>query len=971
MSQGFPENPTQINELPPSPTMWEFEKYGNYPVSMHTGVPNISIPFFSAQSGPISVPISLSYHASGVQVNQRASWTGLGWTLRAGGAITRTVRGSADESNEGYINRVYDGNYNPADSAGVTELMLLGVVDTEPDIFSYDFMGYSGKFVFNHSSNRLDATIALIPHADLAITPLFTGNEIVGFSIVTPEGITAEFGYPEKSGHTINGPNNQYYVSSTNVWHLKKLTGPNNNDEITFEYELVSSNGQVNDWRYSDRHSRYFNDPCNPANYDIPSSQPHTQPFSTTFFDVKKISKVNFKNGYILFQSSRGNREDDPADDELRLDEVKLYSTIDGIDHPIKSFQLGFGYFGVPDSGVNNVKLKLNTVTEIASNGVGSNPYRFSYSHNHVPPRFSNSQDYWGYYNGKSNSSLAPRVQTTEAGFTFNLGGADRDPNPLFAEHGTLNKIVFPTKGYTLFEYEGNTCRTIESGQNTVVEKIAGGLRIKKISSMNGDDTIQWVKSYEYVQRDNPLLSSGVYNGNRFIASNDFFYRRAYHFAGQPDLVQEGNCVPSTNIVTYSIGVASSPTMSKNQATVFYTSVKEYNGTPENHQGYTWYHYADTKDETYQGSGPVAFLVDRSWDRGQLLLQETFENGNPDPISKTINEYEEINAQNPVEGFKAGARWDVSREGYYPSDQNPYSYYSIRYFLTHYTEPIVWKRLKKSTIINDGITTVKDFFYDNGLLHTNLVKTNTTIGDLGILETKTYYPDDISDINSLNEGGVLTPDERDQLLLLNKANQHRTATPIQSVTKKNGKVLSIQRNLYKTVYNNIVSSSIQTNKSSQLLENRVIYHEYDDRGNLLEVSQADGLHVLYLWGYNQEYPIAKIENLKSEDITPELQSLIDTARVQSDKDDDRTLNYLGKEGTLRLTLDNIRKHSVLKGAMVTTYTYDPLIGVTSVTDPKGYTTYYIYDSFNRLKEVRDANGDILTDYEYHFKGETN
>jgi YD repeat-containing protein len=56
-----------------------------------------------------------------------------------------------------------------------------------------------------------------------------------------------------------------------------------------------------------------------------------------------------------------------------------------------------------------------------------------------------------------------------------------------------------------------------------------------------------------------------------------------------------------------------------------------------------------------------------------------------------------------------------------------------------------------------------------------------------------------------------------------------------------------------------------------------------------------------------------------------------------------------------------------KGAQLTTYTYDPLIGVTSVTDANGNTTYYNYDSFSRLQLIRDNNNDILKGYEYRYK----
>jgi len=53
--------------------------------------------------------------------------------------------------------------------------------------------------------------------------------------------------------------------------------------------------------------------------------------------------------------------------------------------------------------------------------------------------------------------------------------------------------------------------------------------------------------------------------------------------------------------------------------------------------------------------------------------------------------------------------------------------------------------------------------------------------------------------------------------------------------------------------------------------------------------------------------------------------------------------------------------------MVTTYTYDPLIGVTSVTDPRGYTMYYEYDEFQRLEFVKDEDGNIYSENQYNYK----
>jgi YD repeat-containing protein len=51
---------------------------------------------------------------------------------------------------------------------------------------------------------------------------------------------------------------------------------------------------------------------------------------------------------------------------------------------------------------------------------------------------------------------------------------------------------------------------------------------------------------------------------------------------------------------------------------------------------------------------------------------------------------------------------------------------------------------------------------------------------------------------------------------------------------------------------------------------------------------------------------------------------------------------------------------------MTTYTYDPLVGMTSSTDERNRTTYYIFDDFGRLKEVKDHEGNILQQHDYNY-----
>ena len=93
-----------------TPTAYQIGQYGRTPVSYFHGLPQISVPLTEVCGRGITIPVSLSYHGGGIKAEQHPGWVGLGWSLQAGGCITRVVNGIKDEmsaSEYGHLHNTY------------------------------------------------------------------------------------------------------------------------------------------------------------------------------------------------------------------------------------------------------------------------------------------------------------------------------------------------------------------------------------------------------------------------------------------------------------------------------------------------------------------------------------------------------------------------------------------------------------------------------------------------------------------------------------------------------------------------------------------------------------------------------------------------------------------------------------------------------------------------------------------------
>ena len=102
------------------------------------------------------------------------------------------------------------------------------------------------------------------------------------------------------------------------------------------------------------------------------------------------------------------------------------------------------------------------------------------------------------------------------------------------------------------------------------------------------------------------------------------------------------------------------------------------------------------------------------------------------------------------------------------------------------------------------------------------------------------------------------------------------------------------------------------------------------------------------------YPVAKIQNATYSQVVA---TGINFSTIN---------NVNTSDASMRSELNKIRNG--LPNAQVAIYSYKQGVGVTSMTDPSGYTMSYEYDIYNRLKRVRDQDGNIVSENEYHYKG---
>lgn len=478
-----------------SPNAAALGKYIDIPVNNHTGIPQISIPIYSLSEGPLSLPVSLSYHASGLRLEELASWVGAGWSLNAGGVITRTVRGTPDEclvsefsknekgslGHNGYNNYIFKWDQDsplPTEDVAFHNNFGWGIEDGEPDLFFFNFNGHNGKFYFND-----DGRPVLLPESDYKIEYVYehaTGSgspeSIAKFIVTTSDGTRYYFGRTdasndvdpiEKTHNYYTGPDLLFYTGTNNTissWFLNKIVSADGLFSITLNYAAE---------QYSYR--SIFGK--NRVSYEFTNITSGNWDEMGHWVQGVRLSSITVSSNNVVITFNPGDARQDlnewtsaaTLSDAVNTDSKRLGAIqISNNSGLCKKFILNHSYFVSDPAGfpgtlafTDQKRLRLDQVKEESCDGTTVvPPHIFEYFSEPLPRRLSFAKDHWGFMNGKTeNLQLIPSYteKAEPTGAIKEIAGADRDPYWPAMRAGSLKKITYPTGGYTDFEFEANT----------------------------------------------------------------------------------------------------------------------------------------------------------------------------------------------------------------------------------------------------------------------------------------------------------------------------------------------------------------------------------------------------------------------------------------------------------------------------------------------------------------------------------
>lgn len=531
----------------------------------------------------------------------------------------------------------------------------------------------------------------------------------------------------------------------------------------------------------------------------------------------------------------------------------------------------------------------------------------------------------------------------------FNTGSGNKG--------GLLKAVMYPTLGTEFFEYEPNIISkrywfwnnsSTLGDSNMDVE----GFRLKKVIKKSGTDN--YTKNYYYTN-DN-LTNSGILT----------FY--------------DANIADYINSSGYSI---TSGYKGKFDDYVRYSQVTEEIVGKEK----TKYYFTDlitNSDSLVSSINPATnnnyhFTLRKNDERGKLYKMERYDKDNELVFRQETKYTNFLKNTGPISEINPTClNCKITDDRYYLV-RSPGRFYQ---FVLPYLPLSVKTQEKIGNTISESI---RYFKYNTSYLYWHPYPIEEKTESLGkVITRRTYFPGDILRKNSSCITGNCPTDTDvvgEKFSVYKDMIANNINVPVINTLKIDSNKTSLTESIYKR--NNTSGNLLELDKTRVSLlnvdftadtynqakvNNKELFELYDFRGNLLQAKTENGLPMTTIWGYNSTFPIAKIKGATYAQVMTALgldgSDLNSYLQLDIVKKSDLDLNDTSEQQLLN-SLKDFR--NALAGYQISTYAYDPLIGVKSITPPSGISEFYTYDAWNRLEKVLDANQNIVKEHTYNYK----
>lgn len=971
---------------PVSPDVWSMIKYGNAEVNPYSGTVGTSIPIYTYQDDDFTIPISIDYASSGYKPNIPTGVVGLGWYLNAAGVITREVRGIPDDGcvtfnymSYGFNTQVFDvlgyaslhqmnnlqGNWRFDDlvytniegkdymKVAYNASTPLSRYEMEPDVYHFNFLGHTGSFILQ-PNNRAVFFNCNNPSGDYSIRFDKDPEKFVSFTLTTVDGTQYLFekGDKCKSTRRLDGWHHKLHHNDTLDEENIELNKSDDGLTNTFSWRLtkiIAPNGRIAEFSYDINALVSYE-----SNHDISCAYIPTvsqtkgeintaYPGITETYNIKQEEPtVNVVYAGLLQQIRIGNEatidlsySDKPVEriaDRTIFTESSNRKQLDSIivrnrNHaPIKRCHLSYKCNRLTEAGAGTGD-GITFLKSIDISGVGAYSMYYNKENDVFPGIDTYEIDWYGYYNGGNTpayfippASSIPDLQNDRTKI-FNY----RKPNDEYAKYGMLEKIAYPTGGYTTYQYESNSWTQIahlitgyEDRVNDLPNKKTGGLRIKEICDYTREDSLRQRRVFSYTDTNNsdsgqllwtPEIKKyygfNFYNTDPGIgyeiaitkehdsrsSAEERIYAKQHHIE-YPQVIEE--VYDSRSVIKRLIEYKyfSSTEQVCNDRISFSTETLKTD-TWKYDLAY-WYDVNLTNSSLYSDSGLGGKLKSKTY------YDRDFEH----PLYKEMYKYDIYHG----DVYRTAVPIiHNAQNAYYEYDfSSPYLKETESHTYGQYSEPII------STVQQDSVDT-------EGRL-----RSRTTTNSKG--NTIKHEYDYFNEVPSYLSSHIISND---------------------------GYITAALKYNYKQNSGFYVPSSIEkaaivpTNTESDLRYcAQKTFDEYDADGRPLQITDKTGKSTCFIWGYGGQYPIAKIENITYDILSQEE-------------------NITGSYGGTLTPFANNSLRNMGKDIHVTTYTYNPLVGITCIEDPSGHKIYYEYDENGKLIRIKDHSGTPVKSYQYN------